>query len=1085
MAGRPYLLDNLGDGTRHADALSYLLDDLPASHGLSVATGYVNLGGLHHLAVAVADGRTARLLLGVAPEPGLGGQVPISRFDRALEGLRDDRDVARFPPSRAARKLVLLDGWLQRTEVEVRRYTNRFLHGKAYLFGDGGDARAALATSANLTGAGLFDNLELGLVQYDPPVAAAAVAWFDGLWAEAVDFKDELRELLFPDVGLVSPREVYLRALLELLGLTAESPVESPTSAVELAPFQRDGLQRALGILREHHGVIYADGVGTGKTEIGLALVEEYVLRRGHHALVVAPAQLVDYWNERLDQVRLSAQVLSYHQLAADEQLARPGTAHTRRHLRNDKDAYRLVVVDEGHALRTPGTTWYHAVSRLLGGTSKDLALLTATPINNGLWDLYHLVMAFARHDRAFASRGIRSLRRLFLRAGANERDPENLDPDVLFPLADMVSVRRDRRLIERSHPNTTFPDGTPVAFPTPQLTTERYDLDAAYPGLVRKITANVGALTMARYRPSAYRLGGAELSRESSLGALLQSAVLKRFESCWKACLLTLGRMIEAHDVFLNAWDAGRVIAGRTLREAVAADLDETALAEWVAEAADEADVEPAESFDPVYRREVADDRRRLMTAAEALSSLDAGGDPKLVLLRRLLDEMPSQKVVVFSSFADTVRYLDAHLPSAVNGRERVAVIGADTDPDERTRMLGRFCPETVVRPGYEPPDGEVDLLLSNDVLSEGQNLQQAAAVISYDMPWNPQRVVQRYGRVIRLKSPHERVFLHTMLPEEGDLELMLQLETAIRRKITAARPYGMEVEVIEGDVEEEIRSYAGRLAAGDTSLLDDTDPSSAGRVLSAEVLRAELQRAASEGEIERAADLPWGIGAAFAQGPGVPSVGPPGFFFACRTRHGERYWRYVADDSDITSTEATILRRIDPGFAPGVDSPAIRLEEAWSAAVASILEEHNATSAEVAGVALGAIQRWAVGLLEDPNVSTLLPATEAYEALNIERGGAVRQALGAIKRELDAETINPLQAAQRIIDAVAFYGLTKVDPPEPLPLITEEDIGVVCWMAVLPEPDKALDRIEGRSKGSLNADDAVSALEAGRTGR
>ena len=125
------------------------------------------------------------------------------------------------------------------------------------------------------------------------------------------------------------------------------------------------------------------------------------------------------------------------------------------------------------------------------------------------------------------------------VRAGANERDPENLDPDVLFPLADMVSVRRDRRLIEQNYPNTTFPDGTPVVFPTPSLSTERYDLDEAYPGLVREITATIGALTMARYRPSAYGLEGAELSRESSLGALLQSAILKRFESCWSACLL------------------------------------------------------------------------------------------------------------------------------------------------------------------------------------------------------------------------------------------------------------------------------------------------------------------------------------------------------------------------------------------------------------------------------------------------------------------------------------------------------------------------------------------------------------------
>src|SRR5207248_6571591 len=113
-----------------------------------------------------------------------------------------------------------------------------------------------------------------------------------------------------------------------------------------------------------------------------------------------------------------------------------------------------------------------------------------------------------------------------------------------------------------------------------------------------------------------------------------------------------------------------------------------------------------------------------------------------------------------------------DENLPAMVGGRERVVVIGSESSPDDRSAKLGRFCPATVVRPGYEPPDGEVDLLLSTDVLSEGQNLQQASAVISYDMPWNPQRVVQRNGRVIRLKSPHEEVHLSTMLPEPGALE-------------------------------------------------------------------------------------------------------------------------------------------------------------------------------------------------------------------------------------------------------------------------------------------------------------------------
>jgi len=1052
MPGRPYLLDNSSDGTRHADALSYLLGDFAAHHGLSIATGYVSLGGLHHLAAAVSDGRTVRLLLGVAPAPGLGGQIPVSRFELALEGLRADRDLARFPPSRAAAKLADLNRWLARPDVEVRRYTDRFLHGKTYLFGSQKDARAALVTSANLTGGGLFTNLELGLVHYDPPVAYQAIAWYDRLWDEAHDFKADLQTLLFPAVGLLDPREVYLLALLELLGLEADQPDGATPTAVELTGFQHDGFQRALAIIKQHHGVIYADGVGTGKTEVGLALVEEYVQRRGLHALVVAPAQLVSHWEGRLSQARLPAQVVSYHQLAADEQLVAPSTANARRHLHSDKDVYRLVVMDEGHALRTPDTSWYRAAARLLGGQQKDVALLTATPINNGLWDLYHLVMAFAHHDRAFAAHGIASLRKLFLRAGANERDPENLDPDMLFSLADLVSVRRDRQFIELRYRGESFPDGTPVAFPTPVLSTERYDLDSAYPGLLDAITGRVSELSMARYRPSAYRLGDEADRQEAVLSALLQSAVLKRFESCWHACLLTLNRMIAAHDVFLEAWDQGRVLSGEALREAAGLDLDETGLAEWVAESLEEAEAEPAGNFKPEFRQDVAEDQQRLVAAVGALRRLEPRSDPKLALLRRLLEESPYQKVIVFSAFADTARYLDEHLPDPVQGRRRVTVIGADTNPDERTRLLARFCPDTVVRPGYEPPDGEVDLMLGNDVLSEGQNLQQAGAVISYDMPWNPQRVVQRYGRIVRLKSPHRQVSLTTMLPDQGQLERFLQLEAAMRRKIVAARPYGMEIEVVEADASEEVQAYTRRLAQGDATLIDAPDTQGGSMALSAELLRAELRRAGSEGELDRVRELPWGEGTAFVQGPGVPSTGPPGVFFACRTRDGEKHWRYVSADGGIASAPPVILRRINPGRAPGVAEPSIDLEAAWSTAAATIVQVHNDDARHLAGRSLGPTQQWAREVLDHPDASSLPAARAAYEALEIERGSQVRQALEAIRRELNREAIDPTEAARQIIDLVDFYGLRAIDPAAPPPEITEEDIGVVCWMAVLP---------------------------------
>ena len=1049
MAGRPFLLDNLAENATHGDGLSYLVGDLQKSHQMSVATGYVNLRGLHHLAVVASDGRRVRLLLGAAPDPGLSSELPIRRFEKARFALVQDRDLARFPPSRAARQLTDLQHWLEKTEVQIRRYTTQFLHGKAYLFGDQSDSRAALVTSANLTGGGLFNNLELGLVNYNPPVAESAIAWFDSLWEQSSDYKAELQELLFPDPGLVDPQTVYLRALLELYEAELDPMDGVVSETVRLAPFQRDGFNRALRIVERHNGVIYADGVGTGKTEIGLAFIEEYALRRGHHALVVAPAQLVEYWRERINRSRLPAQVISYQGFATDEQLTADGG---KRRLHNNKDAYRLVLFDEGHALRSPGTTWYRALTQMLGGEQKDLVLLTATPINNGLWDMFHLVMTFARHDRAFADRNIRSLRSLFIRAGANERDPENLNPDVLFPLADMVSVRRDRRFIEERYPGATFPDGTPVRFPEPTLRTKRYDLDQVYPGLVREITGAIDRLTMARYRPSAYQWGEEESVSEAALAGLLRSAILKRFESCWEACLHTVQRMLTAHDAFLHAWDNGVVPGRDSLLEITRDGMDEVGIAEWLTETLDSREPRPIQEFRAEYHDDVASDRELLRGIEKRLSRLDPSDDPKLALLRRLIEESPSEKVVVFATFVDTIRYIDHHLPERVGGRERVTVVGEDTDPDQRTALLSRFCPKTVVHSDYTPPGGEVDLLLSNDVLSEGQNLQQAGAVISYDMPWNPQRVVQRNGRVIRLLSHHEQVFLTTMLPEPGDLEDMLELEVAIQRKMVAAQPYGMETEVIEG-IEHEVRTFAQRLAEGDFTLLDETDTTDSMHAFSGETLREELRRALQEGEIARLHNLPWGIGAAFRQGPGVPSRGAKGVFFACRTRSDERYWRYVTE-KDITSEPAVILRSINPGPAPEADAPKIDLEIAWSRAVSDIIREHNELADLPVEEPVGPIQSWALAVLRDPTVPLPTGAEEAAEALRVGRANPVRTALANVRRDLRSGAISSAQAAIRIVEVVKSYGLRPVDPLPRLTPITEDDVGVVCWMAVLREP-------------------------------
>ena len=307
---------------------------------------------------------------------------------------------------------------------------------------------------------------------------------------------------------------------------------------------------------------------------------------------------------------------------------------------------------------------------------------------------------------------------------------------------------------------------------------------------------------------------------------------------------------------------------------------------------------------------------------------------------------------------------------------------------------------------------------------------------------------MVQRYGRVIRLKSPHSEVHLTTMLPEPGELEEILKLEIAIRRKIVAARPYGMEVQVIDKS-EEEARAYAQRLADGDTTLLDEDDEAGGAHGFSGEALRAELRRELEEGRGEELKSLPWGIGAAFRQGPDAPSTGASGVFFACRAK-GERYWRYV-DSQGVIGEPAPILRRINPGCAPGEDELPVDLETAWEKAVTSIVEEHNQEVVAGSPESLRPIQQWALEVLVDPTIAVPPDGAKAYEALRVGRNQPVRRALGNVRRLVDAEKITRSGAAKRIVNVVKMYGLRSVEPAPQREEITAEDVGVVCWMGVL----------------------------------
>jgi superfamily II DNA or RNA helicase len=173
--------------------------------------------------------------------------------------------------------------------------------------------------------------------------------------------------------------------------------------------------------------------------------------------------------------------------------------------------------------------------------------------------------------------------------------------------------------------------------------------------------------------------------------------------------------------------------------------------------------------------------DSRILLAILTKCGAWDAARDSKLVALRALVSEHhPSQKLLIFSQFADTVDYLAGQL----GGQGVLSVAQATGDTDDPTKLAWRFSPESNDKRSVVPPETELRVLVATDVLSEGQNLQDAAIVVNYDLPWAIIRLIQRAGRVDRIGQAADTILCYSFLPADG-VERIIRLRSRVRQRL------------------------------------------------------------------------------------------------------------------------------------------------------------------------------------------------------------------------------------------------------------------------------------------------------------
>jgi hypothetical protein len=1114
----PEFIDNRDGNTLAAAIGDLLANGVPKQNGavgergpapgqLDIATAFFSPAGFAAISERLGDLEKLRLIIGAEPPsearpperpPGLRRE----HFERELldkgletleEGLREERN--RFPFTRGGRaSLRKLIEVLQSGRMETRRYERAFMHAKAYVFAPGAQSYetgyGVIAGSSNLTRAGVSHNLELNLGRFNDDVADQARDWFARLWDEAVPF--DLLELLEEVFAEWTPFQIFLRTLYQLYGGEVEE-LAVEDRGLPLTNFQKHGAARAMRLIKDTGGAIVADEVGLGKTFIAGEIMKAYVDRR-QRALLICPAQLRDTtWRKfRHAQQLMNVECLSYEELYLDQQLAVADPDQFQEKLLSPLRDYQLIIVDEAHNYRNPDTPTRAAVLRkLLWGQKRDVLLLTATPVNNTLWDLYHLIRYYMRQDAFLANRGILSIRERFEEAA--REDPSALSPDMLYPVIDATTVKRTRQFVKKHYSNDIIklPDGTEVVivFPEPRAITVRYSLPEPMPALFDRLEAALdpngheGALTFARYAPECYLRpsetdGEAEeaQARAAATMGLLRSGLLKRFESSAHAFRKTVTKLIAEHDLFLEALSRGHVVTTRVLHEL--AGTDDEALDELLG-ASDE--TMPAGDFKiAALQRDVEGDLATLRDLRDALEEVTPEIDPKLKAILQALrdiareadqeaidedDARQKRKVIIFSFFADTVSYLRHELARAISAdpelaayRNRiVAVAGSsDVEPEEvgRQHAVSGFAPISTESPGAED---RFDILIATDVLAEGVNLQQGRHIINYDVPWNPMRLVQRHGRIDRIGSQHTRVFLRTIFPADR-LDQLLNLEQRIMQKIALAAASIGVVGPVEGSaagerVFTETREEIERLLAEDATLFERGGTAGAGQTGEEyrQTLRKELER-----NRERLVRMPYGIGSGMMRGD------RRGVFFCASI--GERiYLRFVPATGEwIRDGDASIIRELGTCLRLIECTPetARHLPQAVEDAVFDLWEDarqniYEAWMTETDPANLQPKVRplnHRVAEFIRANRSADLDARESNESLDILEAPWPRREEALLRDEFNRDYASNAEKVRSLVEFIRGTGLEPFAQPPLLPPIEMDDIRLVCWMAIEP---------------------------------
>ena len=765
--------------------------------------GYFYASGFHALYKSLENTERIRILIGISTNKQTYNlmqnakqltQQPLqfssAEAKREIEGLVEKEMEDSEDNQNTAEGVNKFIEWIRNKKLKIRAYPSKKIHAKVYImaFREGDRDRGRVITgSSNFTQAGLVDNLEFNVELKNIADYDFAQKKFNELWENAVDVSEKYLETIQTKTWLnndITPYELYLKFLYEYfkdeLSRTDEVSIRYWPVEFKKLEYQEQAVLNAKKILEEYGGVFISDVVGLGKTYVSAMLAGQMDGR----TLVIAPPNLLKKnnpgsWPNVFSDFRVPA---DFESLGKLDDIIDLGT-----------EKYTNIIIDEAHHFRTETNITYEKLSEICRG--KRIILVTATPYNNSPKDILSQIKLFQKARKSTIP-GMPDLERFF---NSLDKKIKNLDrqkdyveyiktvkenaQEIREKVLKYLMVRRTRLEIlayfgkDLEKQNLKFPD---VGKPEPCFYELDDEEDKIFTKTIQLIAQN---FKYARYTPMLYykgQLTQPEELAQRNMGKFMKILLVKRLESSFYAFRQSIERFTHSYQQFLNEFDQGNVYVSKKYTYKIFEFLeedDDAAIQKLIDD--DKAQKYPSQQFKPEFRQLLESDLSTLREMQELWRQVTR--DPKLESLinslksKRVLKE---NKLIIFTESKETAQYLAKNLEEKFPGA--ILCFTGESGAAVREKVIDNFDARARNK------SNEYKMLVATEVLSEGINLHQSNVVISYDIPWNPTRMMQRVGRVNRVDTKFDKIHTFNFFPTKQSND-EIKLKEAAEAKINA----------------------------------------------------------------------------------------------------------------------------------------------------------------------------------------------------------------------------------------------------------------------------------------------------------